>query len=73
MFQSAFEFIQRKNLENIHNSAQNRAEFSNFEVSFRVGFFAKTNSARKQHVISTAWYIWLSRDWLGRLWVFITQ
>ena len=44
---------------------ENPAEFSNFEFSYRVGFGAKTNSARKQHVISTAWHISISRDWLG--------
>ena len=66
MFQGAFEYILRKNLKNFHSSAQNLAEFSNFEFSFRVGFGAKTNIGRKQHVIYTAWCISLSRDWLSR-------
>ena len=30
-------------MKNIHSSAQNPAEFSNFEFSYRVGFGAKNN------------------------------
>ena len=41
-------------MKNIHSSAQNRAKFSNFELSFRIGFDNKTNTACKQHLISTA-------------------
>ena len=44
VFQGAFEFIKRKI---IHRSAQNPAEFSNFESMFRLGIGAKTNSTRK--------------------------
>ena len=73
MFQGAFEYILRKNLKNFHNSAQNPAEFWNFEFSFRVGFGPKTNIRRKQHVISTAWYISLSRDWLSRFGFLLTH
>jgi len=73
VFLGAFEYILRKNLKNVHSSAQNPAEFSHFEFSFRVGFGAKTNIGRKQHVIYTAWYISLSRDWLSRFGFLLTH
>ena len=62
-----------KNLKNTHSRAQNPTEFSNFELSFRVGFGAKTSTARKQHVISTVLYISLSRDWLSRFGFLVTH
>ena len=34
------------------------------QVQVRVEFGSKMNSAHGQHVISTIWYISLSRDWL---------
>ena len=64
-----------KKLKANHSSAQNPAKFSNFEFSFRVGFGAKTNTARKQNVISTAsiWYISPSHDCLSRFGFLLTH
>ena len=38
------------------------ARLAKYEVQFRVRFGANMNTARKQHVIFTVWYISLSRE-----------
>ena len=60
-------------MKNIHSSAQNPAKFLTFEFSFQVGFDDKMNTACKQHLISTAWYISLPRDWLSHFGFLLTH
>ena len=50
-----------------------RAMLVELEIQWRVRFDLTINTARKQHVISSVWYISPSHDWLSRFGFLLTH